>query len=75
MDELWQIGVHGDIGWIQVAGGVGQGSHAIQRYDPAGIFVDAAGKVFVCDLSNNRVEKWYPGAANGITVAGGNGAG
>jgi hypothetical protein len=37
--------------------------------------VDKAGNVFVADGLNERVQKWPPGAMEGITVAGGNGVG
>jgi gliding motility-associated-like protein len=42
---------------------------------PTGIYVDAAGNVYVCDTDNNRVMKWAPGATSGVVVAGGNGNG
>ena len=66
---------------VTVAGGNGDGSAANQLADPSGIFVDAAGNLFVVDGDNNRVQKFaYDAsgdtyAANGVTVAGGNGVG
>jgi gliding motility-associated-like protein len=39
------------------------------------LVIDVAGNIYVSDGSNNRVQKWTPGAINGITVAGGNGTG
>src|SRR4051812_39147359 len=44
------------------------------------IYVDAAGNVYAADngISGkpvSRVQKWAPGAANGITVAGGHSSG
>ena len=60
---------------ITVAGGNGQGASANQFNQPAGIFVDGNGNIYVADAGNNRIQKWTPGATSGITVAGGNGAG
>jgi sugar lactone lactonase YvrE len=60
---------------VTVAGGNLEGSAADQLFEPSGVFVDVAGSVYVADTSNNRVEKWFPGATSGITVAGGNGQG
>jgi sugar lactone lactonase YvrE len=54
-----------------VAGGNGQGSSANQLSSPQGIFVDSNGNIFVADF-NHRIQKWTPGATQGITVAGGN---
>lgn len=60
---------------ITVAGGNGAGSAANQLYQPVGIAKDKAGNIYIADFSNNRVQKWVPGATTGITVAGGNGYG
>mgnify|MGYP003580602620 CR=1 FL=1 len=60
---------------VTVAGGNGQGNAANQLYGPDRLYVDAAGVIYIPDLSNNRVQKWMPGATSGVTVAGGNGAG
>ena len=40
-----------------------------------GVYVDATENIYVADGGNNRVQKWVSGASQGITVAGGNGAG
>jgi gliding motility-associated-like protein len=59
-----------------VAGGNGVGSAANQLgIGGTGLFVDAAGNVYVCDRNNHRIQKWAPGASAGVTVAGGNGQG
>src|SRR5205823_4385723 len=42
---------------------------------PSAVFVDAKGNIFVADQYNHRIQKWAPGAVEGITVAGGNGYG
>ena len=42
---------------------------------PTGIYVDNNGNIFVADTYNHRIQKWTPGATQGITVAGGNGYG
>jgi sugar lactone lactonase YvrE len=58
-----------------VAGANGAGSGANQLVLPAGIFVDAAGSVYIADAENHRIQKWARGATEGVTVAGGNGPG
>jgi len=60
---------------LTVAGGNGAGSAANQLALPLNVAVDADGNVYVADASNDRVQKWAPGASSGVTVAGGNGAG
>ena len=63
---------------ITIAGGNGQGSAANQLSYPWGICLDALGNLYVADQMNNRILKFPAGstsATNGITVAGGNGAG
>jgi gliding motility-associated-like protein len=61
-----------------VAGGNGIGTAPNQFNEPHGVFVDAAGNIYVADAMNNRIQKFPPGSTNatdGITVAGGNGPG
>jgi gliding motility-associated-like protein len=58
-----------------VAGGNGQGNAANQLYEPDRLFVTADGTVYIPDRLNCRVQKWAPGATEGVTVAGGNGCG
>src|ERR1700761_4551817 len=61
-----------------VAGSNGNGSALNQLNFPAGIFIDTAGNMYVCDNENNRVLKFPPGSTgktNGQIVAGGNGNG
>ncbi|MGN6603931.1 MAG: gliding motility-associated C-terminal domain-containing protein [Ginsengibacter sp.] len=63
---------------VTVAGGNGKGNSANQFNDPYDVAVDALGNLYVVDWLNNRVQKFPPGstsATNGVTVAGGNGAG
>lgn len=55
---------------VSVAGNNGVGYAADQLYRPNGVYVDAAGNVYVVDQMNNRIQKWAPGATNGITVVG-----
>eukprot|EP00927_Polykrikos_kofoidii_P066757 TRINITY_DN62321_c0_g1_i1.p1 TRINITY_DN62321_c0_g1~~TRINITY_DN62321_c0_g1_i1.p1 ORF type:complete len:709 (-),score=79.73 TRINITY_DN62321_c0_g1_i1:57-2093(-) len=39
------------------------------------IFVTQAGHIYISDTGNHRVQRWDPGAREGITVAGGRGCG
>jgi gliding motility-associated-like protein len=59
---------------VVVAGGNGLGSAPNQLGDPAGLWLDGAGNIFVSDMYG-RVQEWAPGASSGITIAGGNGIG
>ncbi len=62
---------------VIVAGGNGQGPQ-LNKVEPHGIFVDAAGNLFVADVGNSRILKFPPGSdknTQGTVVAGGNGAG
>jgi gliding motility-associated-like protein len=63
---------------LTVAGGNGLGSAANQFHGVQKVFVDQIGNLYASDFGNNRVQKFGPfssSASNGITVAGGNGAG
>ena len=57
------------------SGYFGTGSELNQLSSPLGVAVDAAGNIYVADATNNRIQKWAPGATAGTTVAGGNGEG
>ena len=74
-DSLMEVEFIAKLKACTVAGGNGYGSAAKQLTLPYGIFVDPAGNVYVADRDNNRVQKWAPGATEGVTVAGGNGMG
>jgi gliding motility-associated-like protein len=54
---------------VIVAGGNGYGSGPSQLDESFNVFVDNSGNVDVSDWSNQRVQKWAPGATEGITVA------
>ncbi len=63
---------------ITVAGGNGAGNAANQLQEPAGIYMDASGNLYVADAANNRIQKFPVGSTSatlGATVAGGNLAG
>ena len=61
---------------ITVAGGDGlSGSASNQLAFPMDIALDALGNMYISDQDNHRVQKWVPGATEGVTVAGGNGKG
>jgi hypothetical protein len=62
---------------VTVAGGNGFGS-AANQISPSGVYVDGSGNIYVADGGNNRIQKFPSGSTsstNGITVAGGVGAG
>lgn len=62
---------------VTVAGGH-IGSAANQLNFPAGVWVDGAGNIYVCDRLNSRIQKFPAGSTagtNAMTVAGGNGSG
>ena len=66
----------GDTVGVIVAGGNGRNGNAANQLNaPWGVFVDLEGNIYVADYLNDRVQKWAPGATEGITVAGGNGSG
>lgn len=61
-----------------VAGSPGSGSTLRKLTSPTGVFVDAAGNIYVADTGNRRIMKFGPtstSATNGSIVAGGNGSG
>ncbi|CAF1691535.1 unnamed protein product, partial [Adineta ricciae] len=53
----------------------GNGSGLHQLNEPGQIYVDNFGNIYIADSLNHRIQKWTPGAKQGITVAGGNGQG
>ena len=53
---------------ITVAGGNGQGPGNNQLFLPTDAIVDAQGNLYIADMSNNRIEKWAPGATSGTSV-------
>ncbi|CAF1374933.1 unnamed protein product [Rotaria sordida] len=53
--------------------GKGNGSH--QLNEPKQIYVDSSYNIYIADSQNHRIQKWAPGAKQGVTVAGGNGQG
>jgi hypothetical protein len=56
-----------------VAGDSTSGPGSKQLDSPEGFFVDDASNIYIADTRNFRIQKWTPGAVEGITVAGGNG--
>ncbi|CAF4758561.1 unnamed protein product, partial [Rotaria sp. Silwood2] len=53
-----------------VAGSTGDsGPWSYQFNTPTSIAIDPYGYMYILDSANGRVQKWYPGAPYGITVA------
>ncbi|CAF4431636.1 unnamed protein product [Rotaria sp. Silwood2] len=55
---------------LVVAGNGTEGSSASQLSGPYGVYVNAAGTLYVADFSNHRIQRWNKGASYGVTVAG-----
>lgn len=52
-----------------VAGTTGSaGPWSYQLNNPTAITMDPYGYIYILDTANNRVQRWWPGAAYGITV-------
>lgn len=60
---------------VTIVGLNGAGSGPDQVLNPNRIFIDKKGDLYIPDMSNNRIQKWTPGATSGVTVAGGHGTG
>ena len=60
---------------IRTIAGTVEGTDDDQFRFPSAIATDKQGNVYVADQFNHRVQKWIPGAKEGITVAGGRGQG
>lgn len=45
------------------------GPWSYQFNNPTSIAFDMYGYMYIVDYSNNRIQKWYPGASYGTTVA------
>ena len=52
---------------VTVAGGNEEGNATNQLDGPWGIFVDSERNIYVADNSNGRIQKWVPGATEGVT--------
>ncbi|CAF1321583.1 unnamed protein product [Adineta steineri] len=59
----------GSLDGARVAGDEHRGNSSSQLYQPAGIFVDRYGSLFICDYGNRRVQKWTKGATEGTTIS------
>lgn len=65
--EKWQPG---DTVGTLVAGGNGFGSNANQfSSNFSRIQVTESGSIFIADVGNNRIQRWEPGASEGVSVA------
>jgi sugar lactone lactonase YvrE len=67
--QKWMPGALSGVTVAGSAAGSG-GLGGDQLSGPAGISIDMAGNVYIADAGNNRVQKWAPGATQGLTVAG-----
>ncbi len=66
----------GAVAGTTVAGITGVTGNAANQFEhPYGIQVDPSGDIYVSDWRNHRVQKWAPGATNGVTVVGVTGMG
>lgn len=45
------------------------GPWSYQLSSPTAITMDSYGYIYIMDYSNSRVQKWWPGAPYGVTVA------
>lgn len=59
------------MGQVIAGGWAAYGSDAKLLNSPTGIYIDAAGNLYICDTDNMRIQKWAPGAASGVTFASG----
>ena len=68
--QMWKPGATEG---ITVAGGNGGGNAANQIHHPFSVFVDEDKNIYVTGdgFYSHRVQKWTPGATEGVTVAGG----
>ncbi|CAF0947181.1 unnamed protein product [Rotaria sordida] len=65
--QKWDSGINGG---LTVAGSTSDpGPWAYQFNNPTSITLDQYGYMYICDYTNQRIQKWYPGASYGITVA------
>jgi sugar lactone lactonase YvrE len=54
-----------------VAGGNGQGTASNQLYAPFSFYITKKTKtIYIADTSNNRIQRWYEGGQDGVTIAG-----
>ena len=59
----------GSNGGVTIAGSTADpGSWSYQLYNPTSIIFDPYGYMYILDTTNNRVQKWYPGAPYGTTI-------
>jgi sugar lactone lactonase YvrE len=66
----WKTAPSSGVTGSLVAGDGTDGSGPTQFWAPSGIWVDAAGNMYVADQNNDRVVKWAPGGTQGTVVAG-----
>ena len=58
---------------VTVAGSTGDaGPWSYQFSSPTSITMDPYGYLYIMDFSNERVQRWWPGANYGVTVAAAN---
>ena len=63
--------VLGNLTGVTVAGGNGLGSASNQLHYPTAIYISRLdNSYYICDSSNNRIQKWVMNATYGVTIAG-----
>ncbi len=72
--QKWKLPFNGSApatAGVTVAGGNGAGNLPNQLNSPHTVCVSKkTGAIYIADLLNNRVQRWYMGATQGVTIAG-----
>jgi DNA-binding beta-propeller fold protein YncE len=67
--QRYYLGVITNVTTVAGGNGYGSGNHQLNR--PYGVCVSKkTGAIYIADTSNNRIQRWSPGATSGVTIAG-----